>query len=334
MSFFQLHPRATIHVRHNGDIQLGTNPQTAVIVRGLTRDTLRCIDGHHDIDQLAALSQTSTKEIADLLHTLHDAGLVIEPVSHSELPLLATHERRSLLREAQKIDIASRLETMIYIHGLNRLGVLIGSLLREAGFPHLRFVDERPVTHNDVQVWGFGRIDVGQRRDRTLTLMHESISEGSLHKQIHPRVTVPCDLHIVVNDQQSDWAVLNPNSVEKFLSSGQAHMLIGYGDTQAIMSPILTSHTHGCARCYFHSLVDRDSSWPLIFDNVTHQDICDRAPIGLLLDTAIDVGQRVSNYFSKIEDDTLLTVNWPSRERLRSTWIAHPACGCQWDSMI
>lgn len=333
MSFFQLHPRATIHQRLNGDLQLGTNPQTAVIVRGLSRETLRSIDGHHDVEQLAALSQTPANQIADLLQTLQRVGLVTEQKTHDELPHLSVHERRTLLRESASDDMAARLETVIYVHGLNRLGVLIGSLLREAGFPHLRFVDDRLVTHNDVQVWGFSRIDVGQRRDRTLALIHESLAQGNLHKQIHPRVTVPGELHIVVNDQQSDWPILNPALVDEFANTGVDHMLIGYADNQSIISPVITSQTQGCVRCHFQSIADRDPSWSLIFDNVIHQDVCDRAPIGLLVDTAVDVAQRVADFFGQVDDETLLTINWPSRECEYSTWIAHPACGCQWDAM-
>ena len=97
MSFYQLHPRATIHERHNGDLQLGTDPRTAVIVRGLNRDTLRKIDGHHDVAQLAALSNSPAEEIADLLSTLASAGLVVEQKSHAALPHLATHDRRAIL---------------------------------------------------------------------------------------------------------------------------------------------------------------------------------------------------------------------------------------------
>ena len=333
MSFYQLHPRATIHERHNGDLQLGTDPRTAVIVRGLNRDTLRKIDGHHDVAQLAALSNSPAEEIADLLSTLASAGLVVEQKSHAALPHLATHDRRAILRESAPTEITQRLETVIYVHGLNRLGVLTASLLREAGFPHLRFVDDRNVTPNDVQVWGFSRIDIGQRRDRTLALIHESLAQGNLHKQIHPPVTVPAELHVVIADQQCDWPVLNPRLVNHFVSSGVDHLMAAYGDSQSLISPVITPETHGCIQCQFHSLVDRDASWPLIFDNVIHQDVSDRAPIGLLIDTAIEIVQRVSHHFGNTQDETLLVLNWPARQHSYENWIAHPACGCQWDEM-
>lgn len=334
MAFFQLDPRVTIHQRNDGDIQLGTDPHSAIIVRGISRDSLRCFDGQHSLAEIASKAQCTTDEIDNLVAALQRAELIVETSTHNELPHLTTHERRSLLRESLALDINPRLETVVFVHGLNRLGVLISSLLRESGFPHLRFVDDRPVGHNDVQLWGFSRIDVGQRRDRTLALMHESASPGVLHKQIHPRVTVPGEFHIVVCDQQSDWAILNPNLVDEFASAGIDHVVVGYADKQSVLSPVITKETSGCLRCHFQSLVDQDSSWPRIFDNVIHQEVSDRAPIGLLIDTAIEVVQRVAQHFTgRYEDETLMRISWPERLITRDSWFAHPGCGCQWDRM-
>ena len=216
MTHFQLHPHVTIHDRANGDIQLGTNPHTALIVRGVSRELLRYFDGRHNIDDIATKTQYEKNDLQSLIATLQRAGHIIESDAHEELPLLTDHERRTLLRETSMRDVSKRLETVIYVHGLNRLGVLIASLLRESGFPHLRFVDDRQVTSSDIQMWGYSRVDVGERRDRTLALIHESLSRGALHKQIHPRVTVPHELHIIVSDQRSDWPVFDPQLTDEF----------------------------------------------------------------------------------------------------------------------
>lgn len=334
MSFFMLSPTATIHERLDGEIQLGTNPQNAVIVHGLTRENLHTINGHHDVAQIAGLTGAPESQLWELIKTLQRAGLVIERNEHVELPYLGPHERRCLLREAPPRHITKRLETVIHLHGLNRLGVLIGSLLREAGFPHLRFVDDRLVTTNDVQVWGFSRVDIGQRRDRTLALMHEAVTRGALHKQIHPRVTVPAELHIVVSDQQADWPILNPFLVDEFSSAGINYLVVAYADLQSFITPVFNADTQGCLRCYFQTLVDRDPSWPLIFENIIHQAVSDRAPIGLLIDTAVAVVQRIAEFLSIESPADLLVLNWPTRETSVEPWIAHPACGCGWDRML
>lgn len=333
MTHFQLHPHVTIHDRANGEIQLGTNPHTALIVRGISRELLRHFDGRHNVEQIATKTHYEVSDLQTLVATLQRAGHLIESDTHEELPLLSDHERRTLLRETHIHDVSKRLETVIYIHGLNRMGVIISSLLREAGFPHLRFVDARLVTASDVQMWGFGRVDIGERRDRTLALIHESLSRGALHKQIHPRVTVPRALHVLVADQRSDWPVFDPQIADEFMSSAIDHLVVAYGDTQSLISPVISTDTAGCLRCHFQSIVDQDSSWPLIFNNILNQDISDRAPIGLLIDTAIEVVARLADYFHDQVQDTLLSISWPAREHIHQSWIAHPGCGCQWDQM-
>lgn len=333
MSFFQLHPHVTIHDRNNGDIQLGTNPETAIIVRGISRESLRYFDGRHDLAEIAQKAHCDSHDVEKLVATLQRAGHIIEHSTHNELPHLTNHERRTLLRESITDEITSRLDTVIYVHGLNRLGVILGSLLREAGFPHLRFVDDRLVTQADVQMWGFSRVDIGQRRDRTLALIHESLSRGALHKQIHPRVTVPRELHILVTDQQSDWPILNPHLVDEFMSKDIDHLVVSYADSQSLITPVITADTQGCVRCHFQSIADLDNSWPLIFNNILRQEISDRAPIGLLIDTAIETAARVAQYFRNDASESLLDIQWPSREHHEQPWIAHPGCGCQWDRM-
>ena len=333
MTFYQLHPHVTIHERLDGDLQLGTNPKSAVIVRGLSREALRNFNGQHELAHIATQSECSIADLEALIQQLQAGGFIYETSSHEAIRLLPHQDRKSLLRESPVSDMAARIETVIYVHGLNRLGVLIGSLLRESGFPHIRFVDDRLVTANDVQTWGFSRVDIGERRDRTLALIHEAALAGALHKQIHPGVSVPGELHIIVCDQQSDWAVFNPKLADTFISEGIDHLMIAYADSGSFISPVISKSTTGCLRCHFHMIADRDSSWPGIFDNVIHQDVSDRAPIGLLVDTAIETVARLAAHLGGNEDETLLEILWPTRELLRVDWLAHPGCGCQWDRM-
>jgi hypothetical protein len=333
MTYYQLHPHVTIHDRLDGTLQLGTDPHKAVVVHGMNRNIFRLLDGSHSIADIARQNSCDQQELENLLNSLQTNSLINSTSFHDELPYLSNHERRSVLRETGVADLKGRLETVIYIHGLNRLGVLVSSLLREAGFPHLRFIDARPVTENDVQIWGFGRLDIGQRRDRTLALLHESTSRGSLHKQIHPRVTYLKELHLVVCDQQADWPILNPNLVDEFVRMDKDYLVVGYADSASFITPVVSRDTNGCLRCYFYALSDRDNSWPLIFENVIQQEVCDRAPLGLLIDSAISIAQRLVDHFSGEDSQNLVQVNWPSRLISEEAWEAHPGCGCQWDRM-
>ena len=327
--------RSNVHVlsRDTTFLQIGIHPARSVIVPKEAEALLGMLNGCYSMEQIADALSAKHPETQEIIQALRNNDLVIEGPSKSLDIDLNEIQRLNHVRETRgEHQLAQRrLETEISIYGAGRLGTTIALLLSSSGFPHIRIHDERPVTSDDAIAWGAGRLDIGQRRDRVCALLMERVNRGSLSRQLHPRMSTPRKLAIYVMDCSGDWPWFDPLMIESFQHNETDHVVVAATHDTVRWSSVITPGDTPCTRCEYQRIVDRDSLWPVITQQLRTRSPLDLSPAGLVIAGAAQIVSSLSVWLQGDEIDSGATsLVWPTLEREFSPWSFHPACGCDW----
>ncbi len=336
MTTLFLHPNVHVLARDNGDIQVGIDPQFAIVLPVSARELLSMCNGQHSRAEIIARCSKGAENVAHIINTLIAHHLVVESMAFSPQYPMNDLQRMNHLREVSCTPEASqrRSTTHISIYGAGRLGTSIAMLLTSSGFPHIRIHDESLVTAHDVTAWGASRIDIGQRRDRTCSLLMERVNRGAVLRQMHPRTQVATKLAIVAVDQGADWPWFDPYLTDSLLASSTAHLMAVTSHQSARFTGVIEPGITGCIRCDYHRTVDRDSSWPKITEQLRNRACADLAPASLPIYVAAQVVGEIHKWMSGEPSQARATLTrWPNLERTSESWDPHPACGCTWQEI-
>ena len=338
----KLAPGVHFYEREPSQIQIGINPDSAIVVDKKVAETIgRFLTGAHSnaeiCEQLVAqgLSFSSSE---NFLQQLIELGLVVAG------PISTTYDPQNPVTEIQRLNLSretsgdldqikQRIGTEISIRGAGRLGMTVCLLLAGAGYPNVTVHDSNLVSESDLTPWGASRIDIGIRRDLVaMNLVERMIRGASAHKN-SLRFRANRKIEIMMPDQRADFPWVCATSADRFVATDTPHLFAATSSNASLISSVIDPGQTPCLRCIHLHRCDQDPKWPIIDLQVSRNPEVDSAPVALILRTAIEVVRVISEWTDREilpEPHLLKLAPEPGSVETYPTFF-HPSCGCRWD---
>ncbi|WP_250027576.1 ThiF family adenylyltransferase [Paractinoplanes maris] len=318
--------------RDGGELQLGSDPSRAVVLRlphPRTALVLDLLDGSRP--ERVVLLHAARKGIppADtqaVVDNLRAAGLAVPAASLLPPSIPAVHR---LTGEASVLALrgdtsrtpATRLRrrhaARVVIDGRGRLGAPIAVALAEAGVGHVRPELPGLVHPGELAAGPLRGSDVGKTRDLAVTdALTRAVPETETGA-VRGAATL-----IVQLDSDMPVTLLAAAHAQR----QQPHLAVTIRDGAVVVGPLVPASGGPCLACLDLHRRDRDAGWPGL-PRRTGPEPCTVAT--LLAATAYAV-EEVLTFIDGGSPETLgasAELTSPSRLR-RRTWLPHPGCAC------
>jgi bacteriocin biosynthesis cyclodehydratase domain-containing protein len=327
-------------VWRDGDVlQLGVDPQHAVVLTGVGAAELRLLDLLDGTRQAGALLAAAAaggldvERAEQLVMALSEAGLIDDAAPDP----LDEHERQRLLPDrlslsvrhhapgAADLVLLRRRQAGVVVHGAGRVGAAVAGLLAAAGVGRLGCADDGAVRPADLTPVGIPVPAACSRAAATVRRLQRVVPSAQCRIGAVPEPTL---------------AVLAPTgrvpTPDMLAAVRQVpHLLVAVRETTAAVGPLVLPGVTPCIRCLELGRGERDRDWPTIAAQLAWSprsvEPCDVALASLAASLAslhvlgwIDTaGESAPPSSGGIVEFDLLD----GRLR-RRTVAAHPACGC------
>lgn len=338
----KLGPGVRLYERSQSQIQIGIHPSSAVVVDKKVGQTIgRLLTGANSISEICSQLVNEGHDLPsseNFLRQLVELGLV-EPG-----PSATTHDHQNPVTEIQRLNLAretagdlvqinQRIGCEISIRGAGRLGMTVCLILASAGFPNITVHDSTLVSESDLTPWGASRIDIGIRRDVVAKNLIERMIRGASAHKNSLRFKSHQKIEVLIPDQRADFPWISATSADPFVATDTAHLFAAISTRESLISSVIEPGKNPCLRCLHLHRCDQDPQWPIIDLQVSQNPVLDSAGISLVLKTAMEVSQLISDWVDGIEvaDPYLRKLgNGLDAAETYPTFF-HPSCGCRWD---
>jgi bacteriocin biosynthesis cyclodehydratase domain-containing protein len=333
--------------RDNTTLQIGLDPDRALVLGGVDPATARFVDtldGTRErteaITAAAGLGVDET-QATRLLDMFGSEGMLDDASADTRVLFQLGGEERERLRpdlaslslvgrspDGGMTALTRRQRASVHVYGAGRVGAPVANLLAAAGVGHLLVTDPEPARLADVAPGGLCPEDVGVRR-------HDGVKAVLTRNFGGTRVTLPPTRVL------PDLAVLaptlrvNPARANRLMRAGVPHLYVGVRETTGVIGPLVLPGKSSCLRCHDLYRSDKDPAWPRIAAQLSAVDktevrACDTvlavtvAALAVLqLLTFLDGGRPGAV-------DGTFEVKLPEGQVRRRSWRPHYACGCSW----
>jgi bacteriocin biosynthesis cyclodehydratase domain-containing protein len=324
--------------RGGGSVQIGADPDTAVLLTGLGESTdrwLATLDGLSDSDQLADRADAvgvDPQIAATLVDLLLAHGLLEDAASTcvgwGDLPLAERDRLAPDLASMTLLDprpdggkrvLQRRLACVVQVFGGGRVGSAVAELLGAAGVGRVRITDPRRVGPSDLGPTGWRPDDLGRRRGAKVI--------GSV-----PGLDRDADLIVLAFDGGI------PAGPDQF---PVPHLAAGVCQTTGVIGPLVVPGRTACLRCLDLARSDRDPDWTSLRRQLRSGDrsvvpspACDAVLATLVAGHA---ALEILNFLDRGEASTMdgaLHLRLPDGLLRRRSWAQHPACSCGWATAV
>ena len=332
--------------RDASHIQIGLHPLHSVILdSNLGSALLELCDGQTTCEAIVRkLTRTgASKEQCEQMLTLMMRNRLLGNLSSNptasdgkEFAAISRTDTSRILMQrelAHQAEHASqRNRTAVHIHGLGRLGMTITSALASAGFIHLRVHDSALITAQDVTTFGASRIDIGNRRDFVALQIIERVQAGVTSRNHAMKHKPPHELHVYAPDAAADYPWFDYALGQECMSQDMPHLVATLARQSALVTSVITPGVTGCLRCLHLHNADHDHTWPLINAQLVGRTAPDLSPIGLVVQTALQVVESVTRWVDDGTTDAnqIMRFTWPNQRIGLMANKPHPECGCTW----
>ena len=345
--------------RADGELQLGLDPDRAVVVDGIDEATARVLlglDGSRtEAEVLTAAGGAGVDPgvLGGLLSDLRDAGVLAEagrgavarpaepappagsaaaarafgaPGAAGRLgPDLASLSLLGPPRSPLELLRRRRAATVV-VHGAGRVGMSVATLLAAAGVGRVHVADRGPVRPGDVAPAGVPAADVDRTRSgAAASALHRVAPE--VQSGPPPPGRRP-DLVVLPTAEPVDTTLRGV-----LTAGGVPHLVVGVRETTAVAGPLVLPGLTGCLRCADLHRTDRDPAWPVVAAQLAgvrrrRDEPCDvvlatvAAGVAALQCLAHLDGRPVAAAGASLE---LALPDWRLRRR---GWPPHPRCDC------
>jgi hypothetical protein len=337
--------------RDETSLQLGLDPERAVVLTGLDDATLRWLGRLDGSQERASLLRAAAEEgisrhvassLLDLLAArgvLDDAGT--DRMAYATLPVAEQDRLRpdlaSLALLAPRPDagiglLSARRRAAVEVHGAARIGASAATLLAAAGIGHVVVRDGAPTRAADVAPAGLSPGDVGTRREAAARAAVARAAPAT--RPGLPAGRSAPDLVLLAPD-----GPLDPLDGDGLLRAGIPHLLAAVRETTGVVGPLVLPGRSACLRCLDLTRTDRDPAWPRVAAQVaTESALAGSGTIracDTVLATAVAV-HAVLQALAFLDGDLPLAVDGtveitlPEGRLRRRSWTPHPCCGCGW----
>ena len=352
-----LNPALTTIWRDEQTLQLGLDPELALVFRGVDPARaafLTLLDGTRSRAQTISaastygLGATEAGELLDLLAAggaLVDAGADRRPMAN-----LSAAERDRLAPDlaawslgaggaggpdASSRTLGRRRRAVITVDGAGRVGATLVGLLAAAGIGTLAVTDDRPMRSFDIAPGGAGTESISEPRGEAAMLAARQTAPATRSGLPKGR---PPDLYVLC----PDGAYVDPSTRDRLLVEGTAHLLAHTYERVGVVGPLVLPGRTPCLHCLDLHRVDRDRDWPVVSAQLANParrlaGVAAAAACDVVLATAVAAHAALA-VLARVDDPddppelagALLELRPPAGRLRRRVWGPHPSCGCQW----
>jgi bacteriocin biosynthesis cyclodehydratase domain-containing protein len=328
-------------------LQLGSDPESAVVLRLARPDVSRALDlldGSATtpglIDAAAGLGLDGG-DVREIVETLRNVGLVLgaHELTPSGLPeglrrRLSPEGAAIALRRRAALDQATdppaealrrRAEAHVLVAGDGPLVAPVAAILAAAGVGHVDPALDGLARPGDVLVGGFGADDVDQPR---------TIAAGRAVNRVAPGT----NLSPVRASNVTFVIPFGPRQSPALAARGfrlrhvpRLEVAIRLGTV--VVGPFVRPHGSPCLTCLDLHRRDRDPAWPVLQAQLATAPAADDEPCGqtTALAGAAFAADEVLAYLDGTElrtEGAIVEIARPGEIR-RRIWTAHPRCDCR-----
>lgn len=330
--------------RDETTLQIGLDPERAVVVSGVDTGAVRLLDAldgtrdESDVLRLARDFGVSERRARHLLEILGTAGLLDDGAAESRLAAMSHADRQRLAPDLASLSLrrdtpgagpavlADRQRAGVRVHDAGRIGTTLATLLAAAGVGRIDIRDGGLVRPADVAPAGVGTTDIGTRRDLSLMAAIARVAPST--------ATTPLarpDIVVLTGSMAADPAIR-----DNLIRRGVPHLRADIRETTGVIGPLVVPGESSCLRCHDLQRRDRDSAWPRIAAQLAAplRDGAEACDVVLATAVATHAGLQVLAFLdgepTPATINGTLEVTLPDGRVRRRSWSAHPACGCQW----
>jgi hypothetical protein len=328
-------------------LQLGLDPELAVVIGGVVASTARLIDdidGTHDAAGLRASAADLglDDDVADRLVSMLSAASVLDDGASDAGPLaaLSLPERERLAPDLASASLVSgsgdaglsmlgrRQAATVVILGAGRVGAAAAALLAAAGVGHVVVDDPLLATPDDCAPGGIEADDVGATRAQAARRAIHRVSASTSTDELDgvaPDVVVLAPV-----------GSLDTDRVDDLVRAGVPHLLAAVREVTGVVGPFVFPGASACRRCLDLHRCDRDPGWPMVAAQLSTDPrgfrpaACDVVLAGQVASIcAAQVLHHLDGGYPATRNGTL-EIRLPDWRVRRRTWPPHPSCGCHW----
>ncbi len=329
--------------RDGSTLQLGVDPQRAVVLRGVTPEVaafLLELDG--TVDRSAALQRAAARGLdpqtaGDLIECLagHDAltdgrSSPLERVGIDEIdrqrlaPDLASLSLTHPGPRSAAAVLERRAAATVAVEGIGRVGSAVVGLLAAAGVGRVVALDPRPLRAGDLGPAGPGRAELGLPRGEAAVVATRRTAPGG-----QSGLSEPPTLTVLTPD-----TVVDPVRRDRLGATGRTHLPVTVLEGGGVVGPLVVPGVTPCLGCVEQHHTDRDPDWPVLLAQLTPDSpsvsTCDVTLATMLASIACRVVLSSLDGVP-VEPGVAYALSAGEMVPRPRTYAFHPTCGCRWD---
>ena len=303
----RLAPYAPLIHRESDEIQVGIDPDSALVFRGAGFGTvLGLLDGSRStsaVCRAARVAGLTKNQVTGALDALAAAGLLAE---RDSTPYAA-----------------SFASSAVRLIGAGTVGYQAARLLLASGVGRLYVYDSDPPDPTLYPAAGVlaSRADalrsaVGDARTRISTVSHWSKPEST-----------PLAFTILACDRPEPDRVITDHMVR----NDQPHLVVRSWGNGVSVGPLVVPGQTSCLRCADLTRSDADPQWPEVLRQLSRVQIA-TPPVLLAWAASVAAAQALAFLNGDLPESagSTLELTWPAFVTRLRHWQAHPTCGCGW----
>jgi hypothetical protein len=303
----QLVPYALVIQRTHDEVQVGVDPNAALVFRGEAFATLlTLLNGSQPLSAIrcAARAAGLTKsQVASALDALDAAGLLTERGAAAYTKALAPLQVRLI--------------------GAGPVGFQIARLLVASGLGTLYVYDNEPP---DLSLYPSAGV-LTSRAEALRSALAEAGSTISTLSHWSKPEAAPLDLTILA----CDGPELDRVITDYLLRIDQPHLVVRCWGNGVSVGPLVLAGQTSCLRCADLARSDADPQWPVVLSQLSRLRL--ESPLALLAWAAsVAAAQALALLHGELPESAgaTLELSWPDFVTRLRRWPAHPSCGCGW----
>lgn len=303
----QLAPYAPVVQRATDEVQVGVDPDAALVFRGAGFTALLdLLDGSQPtsaVRRAARAAGLTAAQVRGALAALASAGLL----SERDTTPYAGSASRSAVRLIGAGPVGYQLARVLVASGLGGLYVYDDEPTDLALYPAAGVLSSRSEAL---------RSALAEAETTVSPLSHWSKPEG-----------VQVDLTIVACDQPEPDRVIT----DHLLRNDDPHVIVRCWGNGVSVGPLVVAGRTSCLRCADLARTDADPHWPAVLRQLSRVRIS--APAALHSWAASTAAAQVLAFLHGELPESAgatLEISWPTFVTRLRRWAAHPDCGCSW----
>ena len=302
-------PYAPVIQRSTDEVQVGVDPDTALVFRGAGFGALLRFAGRHTARERCTRCGSSRRT--------HDAG------ADRALDALVAAGLLTDRTAAPYVDALAPMQLRLI--GAGPVGCQIARVLVASGLGTLYVYDNEPP---DLALYPSAGVLTSQAEALRSTLAEADTTISTLSHWSKPEAA-QVDLTVVACDRPELDRVIT----DHLLRIDQPHLVVRSWGNGVSVGPLVLAGRTSCLRCADLARSDADPQWPVVLTQLSRLRI-ESPPALLAWAASVAAAQALAFLNGELPESAgaTLELSWPAFVTRLRRWPAHPGCGCGWVS--